>query len=127
MCTSRECICKCVLWEMERSLVHERERERESDQTIVHVPSVIFTSVSAFLFNTLSFIYERFMDAGGWPMLNMWLVEAKKAQNTALLIELLQVLKFHTQNPTHIQCILYTPCTVNLVTGFDLQPSTCLV
>ena len=24
-------------------------------------------------------------------MLNMWLVEAKKAQNTALLIELLQV------------------------------------
>ena len=33
----------------------------------------------------------RFMDAGGWPMLNMWLVEAKKAQNTALMIELLQV------------------------------------
>jgi hypothetical protein len=31
------------------------------------------------------------MDAGGWPMLNMWLVEAKKTQNTALLVELLKV------------------------------------
>ena len=35
--------------------------------------------------------FVRFMDAGGWPMLNMWLVEAKKAQNVALIVELLQV------------------------------------
>ena len=33
----------------------------------------------------------RFMDAGGWPMLNMWLVEAKKTQNIPLTVELLQV------------------------------------
>lgn len=33
----------------------------------------------------------RFMDAGGWSMLNVWVAEAKKVQNKSLLIELLQV------------------------------------
>lgn len=46
----------------------------------------ICTSCSNFFF-----FFVRFMDAGGWPMLNMWLVEAKKAQNVALVVELLQV------------------------------------
>ena len=47
------------------------------------------------------------MDAGGWPMLNMWLVEAKKAQNTALLIELLQVCT-HSDG-VQIKCTI--PCS----------------
>lgn len=33
----------------------------------------------------------RFMDIGGWGMLNVWLAEAKKAENSSLLIELLLV------------------------------------
>ena len=33
----------------------------------------------------------RFMDIGGWSMLNVWLTEAKKAQNTPLLTEILHV------------------------------------
>ncbi len=34
----------------------------------------------------------RFIDGGGWAMLNVWLAEAKKAQNNVLLVELLQVI-----------------------------------
>lgn len=33
----------------------------------------------------------RFMDGGGWSMLNVWVAEAKKVQNKSLLVELLQV------------------------------------
>ena len=47
--------------------------------------------------------FIRFMDAGGWPMLNMWLVEAKKAHNIALIVELLQVSFYYI--PT---CTQYT-------------------
>ena len=32
------------------------------------------------------------MQAGGWTVLNLWLAEAKKGHNMALLVELLQVL-----------------------------------
>ena len=28
---------------------------------------------------------------GGWPVLNMWLAEAKKSQDTAVIVEILQV------------------------------------
>jgi succinate dehydrogenase hydrophobic anchor subunit len=31
------------------------------------------------------------MEAGGWNILNQWLSDAKKSQNTPLLIEILQV------------------------------------
>lgn len=34
---------------------------------------------------------ERFMEAG-WPVLNVWLAEAKKTQNIAVLVEVMQVL-----------------------------------
>ena len=37
------------------------------------------------------FLYARFMDVGGWELLNVWLSDAKKAQDTPLLLELLQV------------------------------------
>ena len=36
-------------------------------------------------------VFYRFMEGGGWTMLNMWLAEAKKTQNTPLLVELLIV------------------------------------
>jgi protein phosphatase 1 regulatory subunit 10 len=35
---------------------------------------------------------ERFMEVG-WPVLNVWLAEAKKTQDTAVLVEVLQVLQ----------------------------------
>ena len=31
------------------------------------------------------------MEAGGWAVLNMWLVEAKKSHNFPLMVEILQV------------------------------------
>lgn len=31
------------------------------------------------------------MDVGGWPILNLWLAEAKKTQNITLMVEILQV------------------------------------
>ena len=78
-------MCVCVR-ERERERDRDREREREKERgtlNCIHLQNHMYV-------NFASHVY-RFMDAGGWPMLNMWLVEAKKAQNTALLIELLQV------------------------------------
>lgn len=34
---------------------------------------------------------RRFMEAGGWSVLNVWLSDAKKTQNGPLLAEILQV------------------------------------
>ena len=31
------------------------------------------------------------MEAGGWTILNLWLAEAKKNQNSPLIVEVLQV------------------------------------
>ena len=38
----------------------------------------------------LSTTCHRFMDSG-WPVLNVWLAEAKKNQDVAILVEVLQV------------------------------------
>lgn len=35
------------------------------------------------------------MGLGGWAILNMWLSDSKKAQNIALLIQLMQVCMHH--------------------------------
>ena len=40
------------------------------------------------------------MGLGGWTILNMWLSDSKKAQNVALLVQLMQVL-----------ILLYTTCS----------------
>ena len=40
---------------------------------------------------TVSWLVFRFMDVGGWGVLNIWLAEAKKSQNTSMLVEILQV------------------------------------
>ena len=34
----------------------------------------------------------KFMDGGGWTVLNSWLSEGKKSHNVPLLVEILQVL-----------------------------------
>ena len=35
--------------------------------------------------------WPRFMEGGGWALLNLWLAEAKKVQNFPLVVEILQV------------------------------------
>ena len=57
------------------------------------------------------------MDAGGWPMLNMWLVEAKKTQNTALLVELLKV---HVTATYYYILTIHSYMSLHLVTNFDI-------
>lgn len=37
-------------------------------------------------------IIIRLMDDGGWSILNVWLLDAKKAGNIPLLIEIIQVM-----------------------------------
>lgn len=49
----------------------------------------------------------RFMDAGGWSMLNVWVAEAKKMQNKSLLIELLQV-----SSPVDVSIVIEYRATV---------------
>jgi len=41
--------------------------------------------------NILFSLPSRFMEAGGWAILNLWLAEAKKNQNLPLIVEILQV------------------------------------
>ena len=54
------------------------------------------------------------MGLGGWSILNIWLSDSKKAQNVALLIQLMQVDWMMTIIHTHYD----TVCTgINAVTG----------
>ncbi|XP_065917118.1 serine/threonine-protein phosphatase 1 regulatory subunit 10-like [Dysidea avara] len=45
---------------------------------------------------------ESLMGLGGWSILNIWLSDSKKAQNVALLIQLMQVL---IQLPVTVECL----------------------
>lgn len=45
------------------------------------------------------------MGLGGWSVLNMWLSDSKKAQNVALLIQLMQVDCMMTIVHTHIMIL----------------------
>ena len=90
------CVCVCVCEEEKR----EREKERMGEMGTTYMSSKSFVTTLTSVIPLLN--TQRFMDAGGWPMLNLWLAEAKKTQNTALLVELLQVHKL----PTHIPTII---------------------
>lgn len=54
--------------------------------------------------NVLYTMLYSLMGLGGWTVLNMWLSDSKKAQNVALLIQLMQV------NSVYYMSAVYTSC-----------------
>ena len=49
----------------------------------------LYALISLFYFCV--YVFDRFMDAGGWNVLNVWLSEAKRSQNNPLMLEILLV------------------------------------